>query len=183
MALAKFPRAESVEVEWKSFELDPYANPEKGADQTELIAQKYGKDRTWVMSMNQRIADMGREGGIEFHFEKVVPANSFKAHKLAKFYGIQNEIKEALFRAKFSEGKDINDNDTLIAIGEKENLDPTEIKEMLESKKFEQDVRKDEETGAKIGIRGVPFFVINNSEALSGAQPPDAFLEVLESMD
>ncbi len=185
-ALANFPRAESVEVEWRSFELDPYSQPGKDTDQTDLIAKKYGKDRAWVESMQQKISDMGKSGGIEFHFDKVVPANSFKAHKLlhlAKFYGIQNELKEALFRAKFSEGKDINDDDVLIALGEKENLDPLEIKDVLESKRYDQDVRKDEETGARLGIRGVPFFVINNSEALSGAQPPEAFLEVLESMN
>lgn len=186
LALARFPRAESVEVEWRSFELDPYSNPEKGADQIDLIAEKYGKDRAWVESMNHKISDMGKESGIEFHLNKVVPSNSFKAHKLlhlAKFYGIQNELQESLFRAKFTEGKDINDNGELIALGEKENLDPIEIKEVLESKRYEQDVRKDEETGARLGIRGVPFFVINHSDALSGAQPPEAFLEVLESMN
>ncbi len=185
-ALEKFPRAESVEIEWRSFELDPYSNPEKGSDQIDLIAEKYGKDRAWVESMNRKISDMGKEIGIEFHLDKVVPSNSFKAHKLlhlAKFYGIQNELQEALFRAKFSEGKDINDIETLIALGLKENLDPVEIKEVLEGKRYDQDVRKDEETGSRLGIRGVPFFVINQTEALSGAQPPEAFLEVLESMN
>ncbi len=185
-ALEKFPRAESVEIEWRSFELDPFSNPEKGSDQIDLIAWKYGKDRAWVENMNRKISDMGKEIGLEFHLGKVVPSNSFKAHKLlhlAKFYGIQNELQEALFRAKFSEGKDINDIETLIALGQKENLDPVEIKEVLEGKRYDQDVRKDEETGSGLGIRGVPFFVINKTEALSGAQPPEAFLEVLESMN
>jgi predicted DsbA family dithiol-disulfide isomerase len=185
-ALEKFPRAESVEIEWRSFELDPFSNLEKGSDQIDLIAWKYGKDRAWVENMNRKISDMGKEIGLEFHLGKVVPSNSFKAHKLlhlAKFYGIQNELQEALFRAKFSEGKDINDIETLIALGQKENLDPVEIKEVLEGKRYDQDVRKDEETGSGLGIRGVPFFVINKTEALSGAQPPEAFLEVLESMN
>lgn len=185
-ALEKFPRAESVEVEWKSFELDPYSQPEKGANQIDLLAEKYGKDRAWALSMNKKMTEMASDVGIEFHLDKTVPANSFKAHKLlhlAKFYGIQNEVKEALFQAKFCEGKDISDDETLIALGTKENLNPEEIREVLEGKRFDMDVRKDEETGARLGIRGVPFFVINQSEALSGAQPPEAFLEVLESMN
>ena len=185
-ALAQFPRAESVEIEWKSFELDPFAHPPKGTSNIDLIAQKYGRDRAWVESMNERIADMGRENGLEFHFEKVIPANSFRAHKLlhlAKFYGVQDELKEALLRAKFTDGKDISDEATLINIAESVKLDPAEVKEVLESKRYDADVRGDEERAAMMGIRGVPFFVINGTDALSGAQPPEAFLEVLESMN
>lgn len=185
-ALEKFPRAESVEVEWRSFELDPYSNPPKGADQTELIARKYGKDRAWVESMNARITEMGRECGIEFHLDRTIPANSFRAHKLlhlAQYYGIQNDMKEALLRARFTEGKDINDENVLISIGEGLKLDPVEVKGVLEGKRFDQEVRDDEEKASRLGIRGVPFFVINQTDALSGAQPPEAFLEVLESMN
>lgn len=185
-ALATFPRAESVEIEWKSFELDPHSRPDKTANQTDLIAKKYGRDRAWVESMQQRIADMGRENGIEFHFEKVVPANSFRAHKvlhLAKFYGVQDELKDILLHAKFTLGKDIDDEETLISLAESVKLDRAEVKEALSGTRFDRDVRKDEEEAARLGIGGVPFFVINGTDALSGAQPPEAFLEVLESMN
>lgn len=185
-ALEKFPRAESVELEWKSFELDPSGHPPKGADNIDLIAKKYGRDRAWVESMNQRIADMGKENGIVMNLERVVPANSFKAHKLlhmAKFYGIQDDLKEALFRAKFTDGKDIDDESVLTELATGVKLDPDEVREVLAGKRYNEDVRKDEEEAGRLGIRGVPFFVINQTEALSGAQPPEAFLEVLESMN
>ena len=185
-ALEKFPRAESVEVEWKSFELDPYANPPKDADNIDLIAKKYGRDRALVESMNERIGDMGKEAGIEFHFEKVKPANSFKAHKLlhlAKFYGIQNEMKEALLHAKFTEGKDIAEVETLVKIAVALKLDEKETREVLEGSRFDREVRADEEMAARMGITGVPFFVVNGTDALSGAQPPEAFIDVLESMN
>jgi predicted DsbA family dithiol-disulfide isomerase len=185
-ALEKFPRAESVEVEWKSFELDPDANPPKDADNVDLIAKKYGRDRSWVESMNERIGDMGKEAGIDFHFEKVKPANSFKAHKLlhlAKHYGIQNEMKEALLFAKFTQGQDIADVETLVKIASSLKLDEKETREVLDGERYDRDVRKDEELAARMGIRGVPFFVVNGSEALSGAQPPEAFIEVLEGMN
>lgn len=185
-ALAGFPRAESVEIEWKSFELDPVSHPPKGADNIDLIARKYGRDRQWVESMNAKISEMGREVGIEFRLDRVVPGNSLKAHKLlhlAKFYGIQDEMKEALLFAKFTASEDISDDQVLLRIGSSLKLDPGEIKDVLEGTRFEADVRKDEEEAGRMGIRGVPFFVINRSEALSGAQPPEAFLEVLESMN
>ena len=185
-ALEKFPRAESVEVEWKSFELDPAGHPPKGADNIDLIAKKYGRDRAWVESMNQRIADMGKENGIVMNLGHLIPANSFRAHKLlhmAKFYGIQNDLKEALFRAKFTDGKDIDDEEVLMNLAVSVKLDPEEVKEVLSGKRYNQDVRMDEEEASRMGIRGVPFFVINQTEALSGAQPPEAFLEVLESMN
>lgn len=185
-ALEKFPRAESVEVEWRSFELDPVSHPPKGSNNTELIAQKYGRDKRWVESMQEKIADMGRENGIDFHLSNVVPANSFKAHKLlhlAKAYGIQNEMKEALLHAKFVEEKDIGDEETLLQIALGLRLEEAEINDVLKGKRFEEDVRADEELAARMGIHGVPFFVINKTEALSGAQPPEAFLEVLESMN
>lgn len=185
-ALSQFPRAESVEVEWKSFELDPHGNPPKGSDNIDLIARKYGRDRQWVESMNAKISDMGKESGIEFHLDRVIPANSLKAHKLlhlAKFYGIQNEMKEALLFSKFTKNEDINDAEVLIRIATALKLDEKEVQDVLMGARFEEDVRKDEAEAARYGIRGVPFFLINGSEALSGAQPPDAFLEVLESMD
>ena len=185
-ALEKYPRAESVEIEWKSFELDPYSTPSKGSDNIDLIAKKYGRDRAWVEAMNQRIGDMGRESGIEFHLEKVIPANSFKSHKLlhlGKKYGIQNEMKEVLLYAKFIEGKDIDDTETLVSIAKSQRLDEAEVREVLSTAQFDREVREDEEMASRMGIRGVPFFVINKTEALSGAQPPETFLEVLESMD
>jgi len=185
-ALAGFPRAESVEVEWKSFELDPSGHPPKGSDNIDLIAKKYGRDRAWVESMNQRIAEMGKENGIDMKLDRVVPSNSFKAHKLlhmAKFYGIQDDLKEALFKAKFTDGKDIDDDGVLTDLAVSLKLDPDEVKDVLAGKRYNDDVRNDEERAAMMGIRGVPFFVINGTEALSGAQPPEAFLEILESMN
>ncbi len=185
-ALSKFPRAESVEVEWKSFELDPFTNPPKGADNTELLALKYNRDRAWAEKMNENVASMGKENGLVFKFDKVVPANSFKAHKilhLAKFYGVQNEMKEALLKAKFTDGKDISDIETLKEIATSLKLEEAEVMDVLNGTRFNNDVREDEERASKLGIRGVPFFVINQTEALSGAQPPEAFLDVLESMN
>lgn len=182
-ALNKFPKANLVEVEWKSFELDPYTNPPKGSDNTERLAIKYGKDRAWAEQMNQNMTKMAQSAGLDFHMDKVVPANSFNAHRmihLAKLHGLQNQMKEKLLSLKFTEGKDISDNEVLRNAAVEIGLDKEEVQTVLESDKFGQDVRRDEEQAGALGIRGVPFFIFNKEHSLSGAQPEEVFLAMLE---
>lgn len=173
-----------IQIEWKSFELDPVSHPEKGSDQLELLAQKYGRDRKWAQEMNEKITAMAMTAGIHFHMDRVIPANSFHAHRLlhlAKEKGVQNELKEKLFNAKFVQGKDIGSKEELLEIA-LEFLSETDIKTVLESDMFSAEVRKDEAEAAQLGINGVPFFVVNRQYALSGAQPIEAFKEVFEKL-
>ena len=184
-ALEKFPKKDQVQVEWKSFELDPTANPPKGADNYELLAKKYGKDRKWAVEMNQNLTQMAAKAGLKFDTEHAVPANSFNAHRLihlAKQNGLQDQMKEKLLSAKFVECKDINDEATLVEQGLKVGLNEAEIKDVLESEKFSVEVREDETKAAQLGISGVPFFVFNQKYALSGAQPVEAFTELLSQL-
>lgn len=179
-ALTSFPH--EVEVEWRSFELDPHTHPSKGSDQMELLAHKYGKDRAWAVQMNENMTEMAAKSGLKFHMEKVIPANSFNAHRLihlAKKHNLQGQMKEKLLSAKFVEGKDIADPAFLTQCGEDLGLPVNEITHMFESEEFSQDVRNDEEMAGALGIRGVPFFVFNKRGALSGAQPSEVFLDVL----
>lgn len=183
-AKAKFNRTDELVIEWKSFELDPVSQPEKGADQLDLLARKYGRDRKWAQEMNEKISSMARDAGIEFNLGKVVPANSFHAHRLlhfAKEKGVQNELKERLLNAKFIQGKDIGSKEELAQIAS-ELLSEVDVKAVLESDRFAGEVRKDEAEAAQLGINGVPFFVINGQYALSGAQPVEAFQEVFEKL-
>lgn len=183
-ALSVFNRP--VEIEWKSFELDPYANPPKGADQTDLLAQKYGKDRAWALEMNANMTEMAKKAGLDFRMDKVVPANSFNAHRiihLAKKHHLQDAMKERLLSAKFVLGQDINDQNVLLSCVKDVGVPEVEAKKVLESEEFSSDVRADEEMAGALGIRGVPFFVFNKKLALSGAQPVETFLEVLEKIN
>lgn len=183
-ALKQF-KGDEVQVEWKSFELDPTANPPKGANQEELLAKKYGRDINWAREMNANMTKMAKKAGLDFHIEKMIPANSFNAHRLihlAKVEGKQDAMKECLLRANFVEGKDIGDKEELSKLAISIGLDPVEVKGVLDSEMFTSDVRADEETAYRLGISGVPFFVVNKQYGLSGAQPPEAFLEVLGSL-
>lgn len=171
-----------VEVQWRSFELDPYSKPPKGANQTALLAQKYGKDRAWAEQMNKNMTAMASQAGLDFHMDRVVPANSFNAHRLihlAKKHQLQDSMKEKLLSAKFVEGKDIDDETVLTECGQEVGLPETEIKNLFSSDDLADAVRADEEMAGALGITGVPFFILDKKVALSGAQPVEVFLEML----
>lgn len=170
-------------LEWKSYELDPYAKPSKGMSQTELLAKKYGKTLEWANEMNANMTRMAKESGLHFKMDQLVPANSFNAHRLihlAKFYDKQDAMKERLMKARFEEGMDIGDLMTLQTLGEDTGLPVNDVKDLLSGNRFEHEVRKDEEMAAELGIRGVPFFVFNKKYAVSGAQPVTVFEEILQ---
>lgn len=178
--------SKDVDIEWKSFELDPHTHPPKGSDQMELLARKYGKDRAWAVQMNENMTAMAKESGLDFHMEKVVPANSFNAHRLihlAKKHDLQGEMKEKLLSAKFVEGKDIGDVSVLTNLAQEVGIPPHVVTHLFETEEFSADVRADEEMAGALGVQGVPFFVFNKKVAISGAQPVETFLEVLHGQD
>ncbi len=181
-ALEKFPK-QQFDIEWKSFELDPSADPPKGVSQAELLAKKYGRDLAWAKEMNNNMTDMARMAGLTFRMDQVVPANSFNAHRLihlAKSHGKQDLMKEKLLKARFTDGLDIGNQEVLIKVGKEAGLDSTEIQKLFSGEEFSKAVRQDEKVAGELGISGVPFFVINKKIALSGAQPVNVFTEVIE---
>ncbi len=183
-ALKQF-KGDEVSIEWKSFELDPAANPPKGVPAVELLARKYGRDINWAKEMNANVTAMAQKSGLDFHLEKLVPANSFNAHRiihLAKKSGKQDQMKEALLNANFVEGKDIADNETLVTVATSIGLAESDVRRVLSSQEFGSDVRQDEQQARELQISGVPFFVFNNKYAASGAQPVEAFLEILSKL-
>src|SRR5690606_15096728 len=127
---------------------------------------------------------MAKEVGIEFNLDEAVVANSFNAHKLmhaAKKINKQNEAKELLLKAHFTDGKNIDDLDVLVTIGTSLGFEAEDIEKQLKDPALDKNVAADQIQAKQIGVTGVPFFVFNNKHALSGAQPEDVFLEALES--
>jgi predicted DsbA family dithiol-disulfide isomerase len=184
-ALAKFPHANEVEVKWRSFELDPNANPTPGVSQYALLASKYGKSEEWARQMSANMAQSATEEGLTFDFDRAVPANSLRAHRLvhlAEQHGQQDAAKERLFKAYLEQGLNINDVPTLARIGSELGLPAAEVEQLLASDAFEQEVRHDEYQAHQIGVRGVPYFVFDDKYAVSGAQPTKLFQEVLEKV-
>ncbi|WP_019946361.1 DsbA family oxidoreductase [Hymenobacter aerophilus] len=182
-ALAKFAHADQVQVEWRSFELDPNADPTPGENQYVRLARKYGNTEDWARQMSANMAQMAAEEGLAFDFDKLVPANSLDAHRLihlATRHGRQDAAEERLFKAYLEQGLDINDHAVLTRLGADLGLPEPEVAALLSSDQFEQEVRHDEYEARQIGVRGVPYFVFADKYAVSGAQPAELFAEVLE---
>lgn len=181
-ALEKFPHNNSVEVNWHSFELDPTLKTNTEINATEHLASIKGIPKSRAEEMNQYVAKMAEEVGLRFTFDKNVVANSFKAHRLiqlAKTKGLSDAAEEALFKAHFTEGKNIDDKKTLEDIALGIGLRSEEVNKFLNSDSFTKEVRQDEMQAQTFGIHGVPFFIFNDKYAVSGAQPSETFLEVM----
>jgi predicted DsbA family dithiol-disulfide isomerase len=184
-ALEKFPHKDKVKVVWKSFELDPNleTNTEKSA--IEHLSQAKGISKTQAEEMQQHVANVAKEVGLDLNSKNTIVANSFNAHRLiqlAKTKGLGNEMEEALFEAYFVEGKNIDDKETLIKTGASIGLDESDVRELITSDAFTKEVRQDEMQAQSLGINGVPFFVLNNKYAVSGAQSPDVFSQALNQV-
>jgi len=127
---------------------------------------------------------MAKESDLELNMNNVVVANTTKAHRLshlAKTKGslVQNNIEESLFKVYFTEGKNINDDETLLEIGLKNKITQEELLKMLKSDEYLDKVHSDIQEASDLGVTSVPFFVFNRKYAVSGAQPSKTFLDVL----
>jgi predicted DsbA family dithiol-disulfide isomerase len=182
-ALARFVHRDDVEVTWRSFELDPDAPREADGPPAERLAAKYGTSVQEAEAMNARVSALAAADGLEYHLDRARAGNTFDAHRilhLAKPHGLAEEAEERLMRAYFSEGEPIADHETLVRLAAELGVDAREARAVLASDRYADDVREDERLAARMGIRGVPFFVLGRRFGVSGAQPADALLQALE---
>jgi predicted DsbA family dithiol-disulfide isomerase len=183
-ALAGFEHREDVRVTWRSFELDPSAPRERPHDGATHLAQKYGTSREQALAMHERMTAVAAGEGLDFRFDLARGGNTFDAHRLIHLgaeRGVQDAVKERLFRAYLTEGERIGDPETLVRLGAEVGLDADEAREVLASDRFADEVRADERQAQAFGINGVPFFVIDRAYGVSGAQPAETLLEVLDT--
>ena len=181
-ALEQFENKANVEVVWKSFQLNPDMKTDPAKNITEYLAEIKGWSIQQAKEMNAHVTNMAKEVGLHYDFDKAIVANSFDAHRLiqlAKKHCKGDEAEEQLFKAYFTEGKNTDDHSTLIEIGISIGLNEIEVKQVLASDQFADDVRKDIIEAQQIGVRGVPFFVVDRKYGVSGAQPTEVFLETL----
>ena len=182
-ALQQSGLAGEVEVFWRSFELDPNLKVEEKINYADFFSKAKGISKEQANSMFDNVVEMGKSVGIHFELNDAIVANSFDSHRLIQYAKTENlaaETVDAVFRAHFLQGKDIDSKDVLLKIAEEVGLNKEVAKDVLESDKFGDRVRQDEHQAQHIGIKGVPFFVFNDKYAISGAQPTEAFLETLQ---
>jgi predicted DsbA family dithiol-disulfide isomerase len=182
-ALGRFSHREDVEVVWRSFELDPTAPARRTGDSAQRLADKYGMSRAQAVASQDRLTQMAALEGLDFHFDRAQSGNTFDAHRvlhLAAERGLQDAVKERLLRAYFSEGEPIGERATLVRLAGDAGLAADEAEMVLASDRYAEDVRAEEHEAAELGINGVPFFVVDRRYGVSGAQPADVLLQVLE---
>lgn len=182
-ALSGFEHKQSVEIVWHSFQLDPAMTSQPGKSTYQYLAERKGQSLEWSVKVHDQVSRTAKEEGLDYRFDKAVVANSYDAHRLiqlAKKHGLGNEAEEALFKAYFTDGRDIADHNVLMQIGIEIGLRVVETGEMLNSDAFSQEVDEDIATANELGINGVPFFVIDNKYAISGAQPSAVFKDGLQ---
>ena len=147
------------------------------------LATRKNISRSTSVKLHEQMSQTASLEGLTYNFDITVVANSFDAHRLiqlAKLNGLGDAAEERLFRAYYTEGKDISDHLTLIVLGDEIGLDGRVIKRMLDSDELANEVRADEKQAKRLGINAVPFFVINNKYGVSGAQQPEVILQTLE---
>lgn len=177
-ALAASGRGEA-RVRWLPFQLNPQM-PKEGMRRREYRAAKFGNWES-SLALDAQLTEVGEAEGIQFAFEKIGRTpNTLDAHRLIRLAGldgVQNAVMEALFRAYFAEGQNLGHTPTLIDVVAEVGLDRSRVEEMLRGDEGLAEVRAAEEHARRLGIQGVPFFIINGEVALSGAREASAFLD------
>jgi predicted DsbA family dithiol-disulfide isomerase len=183
-ALSDFEHREEVDVHWRSFELDPDAPSSYDISIDELLSKKYGVTMQRAAEMNEHLTRLAALDGLTFHTALMRPGNTFDAHRLTHFaatHGKRDAMTERLMKAYLEEGVQISDRRELSRLAVEVGLDEMKTEEVLSGDAFSNFVRDDERTAHELAINGVPFFVINDRYAISGAQPPTVFLEAMKS--
>lgn len=185
-AIERFARrleAVPVEVEYHSFQLAPDTPVDFEGSEVDFLVRHKGIDEAQVREMLATVTQIARSVGLEYDFDSLQHTNTGKAHQLlhlAKAHGVQREAKERLLRAYFVEGRHVGRTESLAELAAEIGLDAEEVARSLDADEHLPAVRADEQRARELGIRGVPFYVIDGRYAVSGARQPETFLEVLE---
>ena len=181
-ALAEFPHADQVQIEWRSFELDPTTPARVELSMDEVLERKYGMSAEDAADANRRMTALAASVGLDYHLDRVQIGNTFDAHRLihlAADVGMGGAMKERLLAAYFTEGRAISDPITLIELAAEVGLDPVRVAEVLDGDEYATAVRADEARAVALGSTGVPFFVVDGRLGIPGSQPPDVLLRLL----
>jgi predicted DsbA family dithiol-disulfide isomerase len=180
-ALAIRPHAQ-IDVEWHPFQLNPNMAP-GGMDRETYVSRKFGgMDR--ARRVHASVVEAGAQEGIDFRFDLIRRTpNTVDSHRLiaaARQFGCQNEAVSAIFRAYFTDGRDIGDFETLAAIAKEIGLDAAAIRDFRSSEHGRGEVLTLDDMARSLGVNGVPCYIIDRRYAISGAQSPEVFLQVFD---
>ena len=171
-----------VRVTWRPFQLNP-TMPIAGMDRRVYLETKFGGAGE-MKAIQDHVAAVGTSVGIEFAFDRIARTpNTFDAHRLIWFaqqQGRQDEAVEELFHGYFTEGLNVGQPEALVSLAVRAGLDGAAVSRLLQGDEGVEPVRQDEAHGRGLGVRSVPYFVLNGKTAISGAQPVDIFVSTLK---
>ncbi|MEU4798925.1 DsbA family oxidoreductase [Streptomyces sp. NPDC023327] len=184
-ALAAFPHRDGVEVVHRSFELDPTRAKGDSGPVIPMLMRKYGMSEDQAREGERRLGENAAAEGLEYRTEGRDHGSTFDMHRvlhLAKERGRQDELIGLLYRANFAEERSVfEDDERVVAAAVEAGLDADEVRAVLaDPAKYADDVRADEREAAELGATGVPFFVLDRTYGVSGAQPAEVFTQALE---
>ena len=172
-----------IEVEYKSFRLNPTAPDNPDFTMIEGLSEKYGKPEEEILGMIDQVIAHGEEAGLTFNMNEVIPSNTMDAHRLIKFAAEEDkdgEVVHALYTAYFEAGRNIADQNVLLEIAESAALDTAKAKDMLGSDLLKELIYADQNEAKEIGVQGVPFIVIDGEYAIAGARSAADYIKALE---
>jgi predicted DsbA family dithiol-disulfide isomerase len=179
-ALALTPELD-VEIRWRPYQLAPEL-PREGIARDAYLTAKFGSVAR-SRELFQRVAAAGAEEGLDFAFDRItVSPNTLDAHRLilwSRSAGTQDDVVEALFRAYFLEGRSLADRDTLIAVGKDHGLEESLLAELFASDADIDRTEREIESARRIGVTGVPFFIIAGRYGIAGAEAPETIAGAL----
>lgn len=172
----------ALERIWRPFQLQPQLPP-TGVEWSSFAAKKFGPPER-QQQMFAYVQQAGAPDGVTFRFDLVQKANNTTdAHRLVLWAQAQGRawpMAEALFQAYFTDGKDLNDFDALVAAAEGAGFDGEGARALLASAQFRDAVAAAQTAANAVGVTGVPFYVFDDKYAVSGAQPVDVFVRALD---
>ena len=180
-AIESLNEKDDIEVVFRAFELDPEASRETTSTTKARIEKKYRISEEKAQDMIDNITEMAAAEGLEYNYGTTLYTNTFDAHRVTKYAQTKGkkEIIEKLFAAYFTDNLQLSSHDLLIDIAEEAGLDREEVKRVLDSGEFSEEVRADEREAYLMGANAVPFFLINEKYTIAGAQSTELIKEAL----
>lgn len=163
----------------------PDAKYVPGQDYAETFSKMKGMPIEQAKSMLAQVVEKANESGVEINYDKAKLSSTYDAHRVfqyAKEQGKGNDFFKRFYAAHFSEGEILSDTDTIVRLAQEIGLDGVEVRRIIENDENIEKVNQDIAESRTVGVQGVPFFVFDNKYAVSGAQPVQAFNQVLDKV-
>lgn len=186
LALKQSGKDKDVDIIFRSFELDPNSQTHYDKNINKLMADKYGISLEKATATNERIIQSAKQVGLDYNFDDLKPTNTFDAHRLSHYAKAEdklNDFTEVLMRSYFTDSLNISDSDVLALVAVEIGLDKEKALAILESSDFSEEVRKEESEGYNRGVNGVPYFLFDGKDAVSGAQPVETLVKVINGLN